>query len=128
MSQIHYRRPHKSLVKGRDCDCCEWCENGKKNPHTLYLVERVGYDILLLSAVNVSLALMLVTHASRYLAYLYVLLKSEYVLERSNLQLGLSCIMTLMHAELIMGFERHTEKCSFHLKSWMVFTVFLHCL
>ncbi len=59
MSPNHYQWPHKSLVKGRDCDCCEWCENGA---NTLYLMERVGYDILLFSAVIVSLALMLVIH------------------------------------------------------------------
>lgn len=44
------------LVKGRDCDCCAWCENEKN------LIERVGYDIPLSSAININLALMLVTH------------------------------------------------------------------
>lgn len=52
------KRPYTILVKEGDCDCCAWCENGKKN--TLYLIERVSYDTALFSAI--SLALMLVIH------------------------------------------------------------------
>lgn len=60
MSPNQNKCPYSSLVKGRECDCCAWCENVDKN--TLYLIGRLGYNIPLFSAINVSLAVTLVIH------------------------------------------------------------------
>ena len=85
------------LLKGRDCDCCAWCENGKKkkNTHTLPQWKSGLWFCFLVLLTSVLLWCRRVT-AIRF-SYLCVLLKSEHALWRCNLQVCLSCAMTLVH-------------------------------